>query len=482
MPQPKKRNPAYRPAWETEKRYRIIYGGSGSGKSVYAAQEETERARKDGDHFILLVRKNKNDVRTSCFEQVKKVISANGWRGRVKIRRQEMRISFPNGAEMLGVGLDDPGKLKSIVDPTRVWIEEANQINQGDFEELNRRLRGKTHLNYQLTLTFNPAMSRTHWIRKRWFEDGQPIGEKHTYETGRLSVEYKTTKRAFIMRTTHEHNPWVDDEYGETLDEAGEKARAVYKRGTFYDSDDPEQLIKTDWVEAAFGRDLEPETPTLGVDVARFGDDDTVILAMDHPIVREISAYEGNRTTETASKTVEKAEEHGVPEENVVVDTGGLGAGTGDTLYEMDFDFQPVKYGESPIEDSEYKSSFFTFENLRSQMWWHLRRLFLHEEIAIDLPPDSSMAMRLQSDVTAPRYDIRAGRKIIVEPKEGRSDTWGVKARLGRSPDTGDALIQAAFAPRLTRSKNVGGSLIGKRGSQDQEAQTGGASLVGKRR
>lgn len=485
MPQPKRLNPYYRPAWEASQRYRKIFGGAGSGKSVYTAQEEVRRAGSNGEHNILLVRKMKTDLRDSCYALVKKVLGTWGWLSTVKIRRNEFRFTFQNGAQILGVGLDDRQRLKSIVDPTRVWVEEANQITEEDFNELNRRLRGETDLNYQITLTFNPEMGRDHWIRRRWFEDGKPAGEKKTYrkeiETeegeGVIEMPYWEEGRSFWMRTTHEHNPWSDEEYGEILREGGKKAAEVYARGKFHDSDEPDQLIQSEWVERAFKKGLDNGEPALGVDVARFGDDDTALLVYEDPVVTYAETHSDRRTTDTAGRVKTLAERFEISEERVVVDTGGLGAGTADSLHEDGFNFTPVKYGSNPIEDGTYRDSFFEFQDLRSQMWWHLRKLFMRREIAIDLDPDSKKALRLRKDLTAPRYDIKQGKTIKVEPKEGRGDSWGVKSRLGRSPDEGDALIQAAFASRLNESKSGGGAVIGKRGETSDRS----LSLAGKR-
>lgn len=486
MTEPSELNPLYRPAWDSDKRYRQIYGGSGSGKSVYTAQEEVLRASESGEHNILLVRKFKTDIRDSCFALVRKVIDAMGLRSRAKIRRNEMRVTFKNGSQILAVGLDDHQRLKSIVDPTRVWVEEANQISEADFNELNRRLRGETPVNYQITLTYNPEMGRDHWIRRRWFEEGEPVGEEKTYEyevpdslpIDREAVEipYWEGERTFWLRTTQAHNPWVDEEYQETLSEGGKEAEAVYLKGEFYDSDDPKGLIKATWVDEAIERDLDPQIPALGVDVARFGDDNTALVVVEVPVVTYVEIRSGRRTTETAERSVVLADRFDVIEENVVVDTGGLGAGTADDLHERGFDFTPVKYGSSPIEDEIYAGSFFTFEDLRSQMWWHARRLFMNGEVSIDLT--ESAARRLRSDLTALRYDIKAGRKIVVEPKAGSGDSWGVKSRLGRSPDAGDAFVQAAFAPRLESNKEGGGGMVGRRGEDEENDMP---SLVGRR-
>ena len=64
-------------------------------------------------------------------------------------------------------------KLKSITFQrgklTDVWIEEATEITQSDFEIIDDRLRGELPDNqfYQIRMTFNPV-NKNHWIIKKF--------------------------------------------------------------------------------------------------------------------------------------------------------------------------------------------------------------------------------------------------------------------------------------------------------------------------
>ena len=78
-------------------------------------------------------------------------------------------ITCANGNSVIFKGLDDTEKLKSITFPkgelTDIWVEEASEVREEDFNQLDVRLRGKgTHK--QMVLTFNPV-SVLHWL-KRW--------------------------------------------------------------------------------------------------------------------------------------------------------------------------------------------------------------------------------------------------------------------------------------------------------------------------
>ena len=80
-----------------------------------------------------------------------------------------MTITHLNGSQIIFAGLDDVEKLKSIDNITMMWIEEASEINQADFHQLDLRLRGATKYYKQIIFTFNPV-DINHWLKKRFFD------------------------------------------------------------------------------------------------------------------------------------------------------------------------------------------------------------------------------------------------------------------------------------------------------------------------
>lgn len=74
-----------------------------------------------------------------------------------------------NGNQIICTGLDDVEKLKSIHGITDIWVEEASEISESDFNQLDLRLRGETLHKKTITLTLNP-ISIKHWIKKRFFD------------------------------------------------------------------------------------------------------------------------------------------------------------------------------------------------------------------------------------------------------------------------------------------------------------------------
>jgi hypothetical protein len=449
-------NPIFAPIKETDKRYVLPYGGSGGGKSIFIAQYLIELCFRDPREKILLVRKHLTDVGTSNFEAVKKVAEETGLDSKLDILTQSKVVRFPNGAKMEGVGMQDRHRLKSIEGPTKAHVEEANELSEEDINEIDRRLRGRFKPTFQIFMTFNPNIDRTHWIRRRYFGESDELTKKYENDT-------------FIHKSTYMDNVFADEVYGRVLSRLPKEEEEVYKYGDFVDLADPNQVIKGEWFDLAMKRDPEnykEGTVKLGVDAARFGDDRISYAKVTGNVLDDLTTVKNQRTTKTAEQTAVTARRYNIEGENICLDTVGLGAGVGDNLHKMGIDIKEFKAGGSPVKDSIYKNTFFEFSNLRSQAWWYIRRLLdpdsNFEDIAIDLKEGSEEAERLRKDLTAPRYRVKGKKEMQVEPKQSNTNanvngkSWGIKERLGRSTDEGDSVVQAIFVPRLKSETNYG--------------------------
>lgn len=172
--------PIYYPAFRYKGRFLILYGGSGSGKSYFAADKLIIRTLKEDNHNILCVRDTGKSVTKSQFPLLEGEVKRYGLYDYYKINRSmgnELITNRLNGNKLIFSGLDDVEKLKSIYDITSIWIEEANEVSPEDFRELNRRLRGYAGMNQcgyakymQIILTFNPV-SELSWLKKRFFDE-----------------------------------------------------------------------------------------------------------------------------------------------------------------------------------------------------------------------------------------------------------------------------------------------------------------------
>lgn len=203
-----KLNPAYKEAQQTDARYRILYGGAGSGKSHYVAQETILNMVSSGHFNYLIVRKTDRSIRNSVFRSLVDMISEMNLMSLFRINRTEMTITSATGSSIITSGLDDVEKLKSIANINRIWVEEASEITEADFNQLDLRIRGHSPVGHQMTLTFNP-ISELHWLKKSFFDMGRPD--------------------SFILKTTYKDNKFLDDKYIATLHELERQDEQYYR-------------------------------------------------------------------------------------------------------------------------------------------------------------------------------------------------------------------------------------------------------------
>lgn len=191
------------------------------------------------------------------------------------------------------------------------------------------------------------------------------------------------------------------------------------------------QLIDLVDVEAAQARwhpDLQPSGPIqIGVDVARFGNDKSIIWVRAGNMTVDVQQYAKLDTVQLAGH-VEEAIRTYCPA-LVCVDDIGVGGGVTDQLRERGHaDIVNGINVAEPACDSE------RFGNLRAEGWWMMRDWILEGGI---IPPDRAIVESL----TSTTYRFNAKGRIMMEPKEE------VKKRLGRSPDEADALMLSLLNP-----------------------------------
>lgn len=191
-------NEAFRGSNASKRRYRVECGSAGSGKSVNVARDFVIKLSdiKYKGANLLCVRKTEASHLDSTYAELQRAIReifGADWQSFWEISRSPMKMrSTKTGATILFRGTRDEAqreKLKSIQSTegkiTWVWIEEATELTEGDFDIIDDRLRGaleNDHLFYQITLTFNPV-SANHWIKRRFFDrcDDDTITNRTNY-------------------------------------------------------------------------------------------------------------------------------------------------------------------------------------------------------------------------------------------------------------------------------------------------------------
>lgn len=261
-------NDTFIPLFFDRHRYLVLMGGGGSGKSIFAGSKIIERCSNEAGHRWLVCRKVAKTLRESCFNQLVGQLNDQMPERVDKINRGDMRIIFRNGSEIIFAGLDDVEKLKSIYDITGIWIEEASEITEADFNQLDIRLRGKTICYQQIIITFNP-ISILHWLKRRFFDcENLPAKDRakirthrSTYKDNRfLPQENIDVLEAFKYTDPYYYSVYCLGEWGvlgkSVFDKEKVSARLAYLRsspkeqdkGYFTYEDTGLGIAKVDWV------------------------------------------------------------------------------------------------------------------------------------------------------------------------------------------------------------------------------------------
>lgn len=193
-------NPCFREVDRSQKRYVVMMGSAGSGKSVDTAQHYLLRLMQDKGRNLICVRKSDITNRDSTFAELTGALyrmfgDKAGRYWQVNLSPMSL-VCRHNGNTIIFRGVNDERqreKLKSITFQrgklTDVWIEEATEITQSDFEIIDDRLRGELPPGqfYQIRLTFNPV-NKNHWIKKVFFDTPDPnvITHHSTYLENRF--------------------------------------------------------------------------------------------------------------------------------------------------------------------------------------------------------------------------------------------------------------------------------------------------------
>ena len=257
-------NPVYQEFFENKNRYAILYGGAGSSKSYSIVQKMVMRILSEENHRFLIARKVATTLRVSVFQLFKDIISSIDMLHKFKINKSDMTITnLSNNSQLIFFGLDDVEKIKSIAGITGIFIEEASEISQADFEQLNLRLRGETQYYKQIILAFNP-ISVTNWNKIYWFDNPK--------------------EDSYILKTTYLDNYFIDEEYRKVLESLKHSNYDLFKvyalglwgtlRGVIYPKfTEIDEMPKIKFDDYGIGVDFGYTDPTAAVECGIAGND-----------------------------------------------------------------------------------------------------------------------------------------------------------------------------------------------------------------
>jgi len=231
----------------------------------------------------------------------------------------------------------------------------------------------------------------------------------------------------------------ISREWANARKEQWNENSAVYQNRVLgeFASSEADGIIPLSWVEVANERwrvwddsGRPGQVKTIGVDVARSGEDKTCIAILRGNAIEPLRYHSRDDTMVTAGRV---AGIHKLAHwASVVVDVIGIGAGVVDKL--RSDGIPAIAFNAAERTDLTDASGELGFLNCRSASWWMMREILDPANgVLVALPPDDI----LTGDLCAPKYRVAPGGKIVVEAKDE------IKKRIGRSTDAADAVIMA---------------------------------------
>lgn len=263
-------------------------------------------------------------------------------------------------------------------------------------------------------------------VDETWRSDPDPMTGQIMRPQSRTFIPGRVTDNPVLMAT----------DYPSQLNLLPEPLRSQLLFGDFSikAKDDEWQVIGSEDVRAAMKRWKDTPRPdlalrALGVDASRGGDDQTVIASMFGNWVDKLAIYEGKDVPDGFA-LAKLVEDHIVGGDAVIfLDVVGVGTSPYDILRMRKRRVYGVNFGAG--SGKKDRSGTLQFANLRAEAYWRVREMLEpSSDWDICLPDDRQLLI----DLTAPRFNAD-GKYIRIEPKED------VKARIGRSPDRGDAVV-----------------------------------------
>ncbi|WP_281773682.1 PBSX family phage terminase large subunit [Haemophilus parahaemolyticus] len=424
-------------------RYKILYGGRGSGKSWAVAELLVEIANQTNCR-ILCGRELQNSISDSVLKLISDTIADLGYSHRFEIQRNAI-YCLATGAEFMFYGIkNNPTKIKSLEGVDICWVEEAENVSNESWDILIPTIRKE---NSEIWATFNP---------------------KNILDPTYQRFVVNPPKNAFVCKINYDSNEHFPDVLRSEMEQCKERDYELYRHIWLGEpvADSELAIIKPLWIEksvdahkklqfSAIGRKV------VGFDVADEGQDANVVCFAHGSIVSDLSEWRETDVIYSADKAYQWANEKNVDE--IVFDSIGVGAGVKAQFKRLNGRLATTGFnagGEVLRKEAEYqagKKNGDMFANVKAQAWWALRDRFYKTYRAIEFgdkyPDDELISLSsdlpeldyLIAELSRPRVDYDNNGRVKVESKKD------MKKRGIPSPNKADALIMC-FAPLKNKS------------------------------
>lgn len=238
--------------------------------------------------------------------------------------------------------------------------------------------------------------------------------------TSKNWIKKQVDSRTVSFTNKEQISKWIA-EYGEDSDFVRVRVRGTFPRAGSM------EFISLDLANEAARREISVhlhDAFIIGVDVARYGDDETVIYFRKGRDGRSIPPLKlrGVDTMTVAGRVSEVY--HRYRADAIFVDGGGVGGGVVDRLRQLQIPVWDIQFGAK--SDRAHLDDRTRYANKRAEMWGYMREWLRDGAI----PNDSDLIQQL----TGPLYGYNSNNEIQLERKED------MKKRGVDSPDMADAL------------------------------------------
>ena len=388
------------------RRFVVLVAHRRMGKTVLAVNHLIKRAFKEhktnGVYGYLAP--FRNQAKSIAWEYLKHYTAPVPGR---QVNEQDLIIVLPGGAKIRIFGADNPDALRGMYFDG-VVLDEVAQMRREVWQEIIR-----------------PALADRNG---RAVFIGTPKGSNLFHELYVAAQADITGEWAALMYRVDDTGTLPPEEISKLRAEMSANAFRQEFLCDFSASSDDILITIDDAVNASRRQYMDREYKSMplvfGVDVARFGDDRTVVfprrgLVADAPVV-----LEGRDNVEVAQKIVSLHHRH--RPHSIFVDAG-QGQGVIDIISRALPCVYEIPFGGQALDPVKYY-------NRRSEMWFLMREWVRAGGKIPDMP-------ELVSEISSPVYSYDNRGRISLEKKED------IKERLGRSPDLADALALTFAVP-----------------------------------
>lgn len=396
----------------------VLFGGSaGGGKSYTGCLWITTLCLKYEGIRCLIGRTVLTQLKLTTLNTLFDLLNQMGLKSgeHYNFNGQSNVLTFYNKSEIIFKDLEDkPSDMNKdslgSLELTAAFIDEAAQISQLTYSIIKSRIRYKLNeykLIPKLLLTCNPS---NNWIKKEFYIP-------YVQET-------LEPNKAFVPALPYD-NPHLPPTYVEMLKELPPQQRRRLLEGDWDYLDESDSIFKFEEISNCLFKFVPNpnDKKWMTVDVARFGDDRSVVMIWVGLCLIECHVFRKLDGVQLTDEIKDLIKFHKIHPLQVIVDSDGVGGPISDSLRGTNFVNNSKPYHEQ------------NFTNLKSQCYVKLGDYIKEGKISINLSDPLLVDDLTQELLVIKLKDLDKDKRISVQSKDE------IKKVLGRSNDLSDCMM-----------------------------------------